>query len=321
MPLEATTGPFGPFLAALNQNAEFSIPASSFWRPVFTELISEGRRLGCNTILTGEGGDEWLQPSRSYAADRLLHLDLPALAGLWRASSRYYSYSRAAAFRDVAYASGGRPLLRALAGTAIGRVAPQHLQRFRRRRAERSVPQWFAPDASVRASIVERNASAVIPAPRLLLAHDLFMSLHRSWFGLTLESYFEIGQRLNVRIRHPLLDDDLLDFAVAVPGAVLMLDSWIKGLARRYVLDRLPELGAAWPAKGNTRPYGLAVIARDGRSAYDALGGARTLSELGVVSFDGFAAAAAQVLEAGDLSRAEDVWEVLSLEAWVRARC
>ena len=55
----------------------------------------------------------------------------------------------------------------------------------------------------------------------------------------------------------------------------------MKGLAAEHVLARLPDLGPRWPTKGNTRPYGQAVIRREGQAAWQLLGDLQSLRILG----------------------------------------
>ena len=223
LPLEETTRPRGPFLAALAQNATFSIPALSFWRPAFTALAAEGKRFGSTTILTGEGGDEWLQPPQHFAADRLRRSTCPLSSLSGGAWDRYYSYSSAAALQDVLYASGARPLIRSLVGSALVGLLPSCSLDSGASGLRRAFPSGLRPTRRYARELVDRITAVSIPSPLGLLERDRSVALDGSWFGLTLESYFEIAQRLESEIRHPLIDDELLGFLCQLSPALLNL--------------------------------------------------------------------------------------------------
>src|SRR5437588_460285 len=66
------------------------------WLPAYSELAREGKRRGCRSILTGGGGDEWLNISPFIAADMLRDLNVVGIYRVWRSMCRSFGRSRPA---------------------------------------------------------------------------------------------------------------------------------------------------------------------------------------------------------------------------------
>ena len=63
--------------------ADRPAPLLNVWHPAYRHLALEGKRRGCQLILTGHGGDEWLDISPYFAADLLRAGDAGGLYRLW----------------------------------------------------------------------------------------------------------------------------------------------------------------------------------------------------------------------------------------------
>ena len=71
LPFDEAAGEPGLFRSALEMNATLSAPLLNPWLPAYRSLARRGRAEGCEVILTGGGGDEWLTVSSFLAADLL----------------------------------------------------------------------------------------------------------------------------------------------------------------------------------------------------------------------------------------------------------
>ena len=136
---------------------------------------------------------------------------------------------------------------------------------------------------------------------------------------LLLESNFAWGRQVGLETLSPLLDVDLNRFLYHVPPEVLSLGDRAKGLAqasleRRIDTGRLPKLRAAF-----FEDFFRTVLVREGWRALAALGGAPILSEMGIVDEKALHVAVHSSYSPPDLGYS-DVWVVLGLEAWLRAR-
>jgi asparagine synthetase B (glutamine-hydrolysing) len=102
----------GALAAALAMSRCLPAPLVRFWRPAYQRLAVEARQRGCRVILTGEGGDDWVELKSSLAADCLRHGDLTTLYRLWRSQVRFYPFGPWALLRELVWDYGARLLLR-----------------------------------------------------------------------------------------------------------------------------------------------------------------------------------------------------------------
>jgi len=286
---------------------------------VFDAVAARAVGDGCRTLLTGDGGDEWLMPAPEWAADRLLHLDLHALRRLWQAASRYYPHGGTRALaRGILWHWGGRPLLGAVAGQGLGRLAPGLLTRERRRRALTGLPGWLAPAPALRRDLTDWLIDRK-PVQRPLSLHTDAKRgwLRQSGLSILMEDMFMTGRRLGAEVRMPLNDPDLVAFLVSLPPAALVEDGRAKAPAGRYLAGRFGS--SAWPPIVYADSVWDLMMERERLDAWGALGRLDALAELGVVDPGAFL----PLLERGSGASgysATRMWEVLSLESWLIAR-
>jgi asparagine synthase (glutamine-hydrolysing) len=308
-------GPRGLLASALELNRGLAAPLFNTWAPAYFALVSDARRHGIDTILTGEGGDEWLGVSPFLAADLILARDVAGLVRMGRTNYRSYRQNWLQVLRSTVWRYGLRPI----AGMAAHTVAPAAWDRSRARRVAGSTPSWVAPDPALRAAQFERALRNLAPArpqggfysreSRVFLDHPL-----TSWL---FEEQYQFGRRLGVRYVHPYWDADLLVQVYRTPPDRLNAGGRSKGLVRQTVARRFPALGFERQRKVSALSFFASTVKSEGPALGEALADFSALGDLGVVDPAG-ARAFMRTSWGGssmDLGRA---WNLVNVESWVR---
>jgi asparagine synthetase B (glutamine-hydrolysing) len=290
--------------------------------PGFDDVIRKAREQGCTTILTGEGGDEWLVPPVAYVADRLRACDLIALSRLGRAWRRYYpGMTGLTLLRFLLWQWGARGLLRASAGSALARWDPKRLRRVRRRRLLDDLPAWVAPDALLRDQLgawwMETTPEV---APRDLYSRSREHLLVHPNISVNFEDAFHGGARHGIPIRMPFYDVDLVEFLYSLDPSVLLHNGQIKWLAQEFLAPRVPQLARRWPKTVYGDALWALVVRSQGLDALSMLGGTEVLENLGIVDGQRLR----ETLEKGsiglDAAEIASLWHALNLESWLGSR-
>jgi len=315
----------GLLYPALELSKSLNAPLLNTWLPAYSALALEGRRRGCQTIITGNGGDEWLTISPYLAADLLRELDFRNTYRLYRSMRRSFKRSRLAWMRNVYWTLGTKPLIMTPAHQFVKSFAPW-LLKFRHqislRPAPWIIPPWLSPDPELRRELKQRReaeherrkqgtSSYYIREVRTALEHPIV-----SW---EFEEMFEVYQRLGVRMLQPFCDADLVDFLYRTPPMSLIYDGRNKGLVRRSLSRRFPELGFDRHRKMEATSFYSSLIYQDGGKIWQNLNGARTLGSLGIIdekvlqpTLDGLLASRREG------RNAHRAWTILNVESWAR---
>jgi hypothetical protein len=186
-------------------------------------------------------------------------------------------------------------------------------------------PPWVAPDPALRAHVAQRVEARFASGRGSPKIDSYYFRDTRSWldapdrwFGE--EENFLVGRSSGVPVRTPFRDPDLIDFLVTIRPLGRSEDGLSKAFLRRRLVRRFPRLGFDRQRKTNLGEAFLDVLARQAGSQFRALGGLKTLADMGVVD----------ARQAGDLlgdtlagtgprARAGFAWIILNLETWVRA--
>jgi hypothetical protein len=134
-----------------------------------------------------------------------------------------------------------------------------------------------------------------------------------------LEETQEFGRRLGVRVLHPFWDVDVIELLYRTPPKLLMVDGVSKSPLRRRLAARFPDLGLERRSKVSARGVFGNLMQQQAKAAWERLGGVRALGQLGVVSSTGVQSMLPAML-AGPTQHTGRVWELLTLETWVRQR-
>jgi asparagine synthetase B (glutamine-hydrolysing) len=308
-------GSQGMLRAALDMSSKWSMPLLNTYYPAYHFLGLEGQQRGYKTILTGGGGDEWLSVSPYYAADLLRRLHLRGLYQLWNNMQRSYPLPRLVLLRNVLWKFGARLLL----GEMVKKRAPWvfHI----RRRLLQSPPRWVAPDPVLRREITQRaEESGGNPDVESLYEREMRRALDHPLVSWEMEEAFESGRRLGMTVRQPFWDAELVELLYRTPPELLDRGGRAKGLVRQMVARRFPGLGFERQKKVLATNFFNARVLQEGKDAWQAMGGASALAQLGIVEEGSLRSTVTGILVRNDRRKAFHIWDVLNLEAWLRTR-
>jgi asparagine synthetase B (glutamine-hydrolysing) len=325
-PFFEATGVNGLLAPAFLMSSTLAAPLKNVWLPAFYQLALEGKRRGCQAVLTGGGGDEWLGVSLTLAADLLRDFDFAGLFRLWQSGRRSFRASSLTIARNLLWNFGVVPLVVPPAHRFVKQVAPWALKLRRRLSpwpAPWDCPKWLARDAELQRQFDLRredeeankghtSGSLYVRQMRRGLDHPLV-----SWM---LEETFEVYQRAGLRILQPFCDPDLLDMLFRTPPFLLIQGGRTKGLVRSSLARRFPTLGFERQRKVEGTSFFASLVYKDAREIWGRLGGAQTLADLGIINEKILSPGVEQLLaqhRVGEL--AYRLWSVLNLETWARA--
>jgi asparagine synthase (glutamine-hydrolysing) len=320
LPLDSTGGGGrGILLSALELGASWPAPLLNLWAPAYQELASLGRRHGCTTILTGTGGDEWLNVTPCLSADLIRRGQLLQLARFVGVFQRSFRMSKVEVLRGALWTFGVRRLI----GSAAAALAPGAWESSRHRREIAKTHPWVAPDAQLRRQMDDRAMRVLPPArpgPGGFYDRELQVALTHPLVAMEYEEHFEFGQRVGATMAHPYLDADLVQLLYGVSPLALTSGGRTKGLVRDAVARRFPDLGFEGHKKVNANSFYRNVLEREGPLAWEKADDVRALADLGLIEPRVFGSVIADLFAGRRPHDNYLVWNVLNLNAWVRAR-
>jgi asparagine synthetase B (glutamine-hydrolysing) len=316
LPFQQAVGDQGLLSAALEVSQGWPAPLFNIWYPAYKTLTAAGAERGAEVIVTGAGGDEWLGVSPFLAADHMRHLDFRGMRDLWKMMHRSYRLTRLASLKSVLWRFGAKPILADLAE----RTTPRVLGAYRYRESRTGTPDWVAPDLDLRSTVLGRAATTAY-APRRAGSFYLRegqISLDHALVSMEMEEVFEGSRRSGLDVRMPYWDPDLVDFLYRTPPAALTEGGLSKGLVRKMLSRRFPQLGFERHKKVLATNYFTGLIIREGPEVWRKMGGAKALSRAGVIEPERLHSWIREVFEGARPSETARVWNLLSLEVWVR---
>jgi asparagine synthetase B (glutamine-hydrolysing) len=318
----------GLLWSALELANVWSQPMWNVWQPLYLHLGRRAKELDCSVVMTGSGGDEWLNVSPQYMADLMRFLNLPGLRRLLRNMVRSYQLPRAHFLRHLIWNSGLRPLL-GLYGSRLGRhLAPNSLRKSMRGRVLRNFPSWVAPDPELKREADRRTELLVekyLTRPEPKGRYGFYSSSFVWYFidtvvSMELEQQFEAAEKTALPVLHPYYDADLIELLLRISPEVLQQGGMEKGLVRNAVARRFPDLQFQRKKKVSALGYWQSMIHGEAPAAWKRLGGASTLINMGIVD----KAVVEPVIQEGFTSdsafKSYPVWDVLCTETWLQSR-
>lgn len=322
MPLELVgfhdaAGAGGLMRRGLALNARLGAPLFNNWMPAYLSLVERGRAAGVDTILTGEGGDEWLGTTPFLAADLWMRGDLPGLVRLARTWRRSYEQTWPRVLRGVIWRYGLRPV----AGRACHAVAPGAWDARRARRVVDARPGWLSRDPALRLEQYERARHHLAEAnpkggfysreSRVVLGHPL-----TSWL---FEEQFTLGRPLGVRYVHPYWDPDLVAHVYRIRPDRLNASNRTKALVRQALDRRFPALGFERQRKVGALDFFSSLVRREAPALAESVADFKGLASLDIVDP---AATRAYLQEAWRATpwHVGAAWNVVNMEHWIRSQ-
>jgi asparagine synthase (glutamine-hydrolysing) len=319
---EDAIGKQGFLQADIELSRELSMPLLNPWLPAYRHLGLVGKGQGCQVILTGGGGDEWLGVSPLLAADLIRSLNFVELYHLWRSNRRSFRLPPLDAARFLLWSCGVRPLLYPAVANGLRRVIPEEVRKSRRQRQRaKSMQVWVAPAPALRQEMEWRaeqgrrdyqvtHESYYLREIRKTLDHPLI-----SW---ELEEISENSRQMGVRVLQPYWDAEIIELLCRTPPNLLNKGGRSKGLVRHGLERRFPNAGFERQKKVSALNFFNNSLLQQGERVWESMGGARALAELGSVDAKLLDAKIHQVLANNQVQEAYRIWEVLVLDAWLR---
>jgi asparagine synthase (glutamine-hydrolysing) len=304
------------FEQSLGLTRELTAPIHNAWLPAYLGLARRAKFEGVRTILTGEGGDEWLTVTPYLSADLIRRGRFLELAQFYGVLRRSYPFPFALA-RHLVFRFGLRPL----AGLAVHRLMPEIHDASRIRRLLASDPSWMVtPDRELRAEQRRRAAGALTPSdpPQGFYLREGQQWQDHALVSWTAEERYEVGKRIGVCFLHPFLDPDVVNMLRRIPPRLLNKGGRSKGVVRATLARRFPTLGLDRQRKVSATSFFHSLIQREKQMLTEVAGNFPALSELGLV--DGRAARAAIGAPLNRGGPAPDrFWLIVNTEMWVRS--
>jgi asparagine synthetase B (glutamine-hydrolysing) len=300
---------------ALNQH--LAAPILNIWQPAYLELARRARLDGVQTIMTGHGGDEWLTVSPFLAADLMHRGAFVELMQLFATFWRSYKLRPHELVRNTFWSYGLRPLV----GLMLHRIMPEAHKRGRPGRMMAGDPIWVAPDREIRLEQrrrVENNMPLSDP-PQGFYLREVRTSIDHTLTSWDLEEQHELSKQVGVRFVHPFWDPDVVELLYRTPPRLLNGGGRSKGLVRRRLARRFPNLELDRQRKVAATSFFKSLLFREGPALADLAGDFPALSSLGVVDGRALRDVVHEELKQPG-PRLQQIWLPLNLEMWLRSR-
>ena len=318
--LDDAVGSKGLLLSACETQIGRPAPILNYYASPYLRLAEEAKTRGCDTIITGNGGDEWLTVTPLYAADLIAAREFRALVRHVQSIRRSFDLSTPRVWSNALWRFGVKLLLMPAMGRALRATAPGLREPYHRRVVRAQVPGWAVPDDDLAATL-ERRALAAWPDPPTdgWYRYELRKGLDHAIVALEMEENFENTRLTGTRTMAPFQDADLVDFLYRVPPDLLDRGGRAKGLVRDELARRFPTLGFERHKKISALSFARDIALEQGERAWKELGGVPALAELGIVDADAIERKVQTILSGRD-DETFRIWDVLNLESWTRSR-
>lgn len=218
-------------------------------------LRALAQQRGCRVLLTGTGGDEWLTGSSHHAADLLRRLCIQPML------RRLGPDTGTSDLRDVA---------RAFVHFGFAPLLPPGLRRgLKILGGHAAVPPWIEPQFARRIGLAERLLTPMDALPFPTLAQtDIYRNLQSGWWAHTAEIEERAASRFGLEERHPLSDQRIVEFTLAIPEEQRWRGPAYKFILRRAMEGLLPSSVGQRLSKAEFSPVLLRTVASLGGSRF-----------------------------------------------------
>lgn len=304
--------------AVVERSRAWPAPLWNLWLPAFLRLGAQGREAGCELVLTGGGGDEWLGVAPHLAADLLRSLRLLAYLRFARYMHRSYAMPLPLLLRNVGWTFG----LKQLVTSARNHLLPAVGYDLDGSRARRALPDWLAPDPVLRRALVERVAEnkrrerLARAAAGSLYEFEGRRSIRHPIVLNEIENKFAMGEEIGVRFFEPYWDADLVGLLYRTPPRILSRGGLAKGLVHRLVREALPGFEIPKQKKVALNSFYRRRVRAEAAAVWRESPGVPALARLGLVDERKFAVLVERLLQGQDAANLWLIPHVLSIEAW-----
>jgi len=232
------------FSASLHLNRIWPHPLAGSLLPLHLLLGTKAKEAGCEVVLSGEGGDEWLDIHYRLAADLISSFNLSGFRQLWQISKDTAHDSWYGTTRRVLGNYGLSPLLQNGLETVLAKTAPGVLRALRRRSAQLDFPRWLSPDNYLRENLYARAEISARKTSHTFYEREIIDTiLDQPLTVLYKEDNFESSRRTGVLMLEPFYDPEVIQFLLRTPPWLRCLGGNHKGLLRQFLHRRHPQLG------------------------------------------------------------------------------
>ena len=278
---------------------------------VLVGVCAELRKRGIRVLLTGEGGDDWMNGSHAHWPDLLLHGRWPTLLREGLAADPKGRWTRG---------------VRAILAEGLGPlVSPRRRRRTLRPHLDfgYTAPAWIRPEWARRARLGDRWRDAPWPPSKGGFAQaQRYQAYALARRHVNVDNGLTYAASQGVELRHPLHDLRLTHFLIGAAGGMLRRASSKKYLLREAMRDTLPEVVRTRTGKANIGPPVIdAVTARLAERPIDSLHCVR-LGWVEAAPLERYHAAHAAWRSGGtpDKMPAEPygpVWNAIAIDLWL----
>jgi len=207
-------------------HCDFAAPSNAaMMRTMESQVVSDGARV----IISGSGGDEWLQ-GQAHAFPE--YLDEGDLAGLYRTFRNEAAY--------LGYGSALKDLARQ---TAVSLVPAEWRQALRtkmreKRRADDVAIEWLAPELRIALREAEEAYEADMPADPIEWSKvNLATSPRRDLSQSVMQRQ---RNQIGIEARHPMFHRSFIEFSLSTPNHIKRRGSLSKVIHRKAMEPYLP---------------------------------------------------------------------------------
>jgi asparagine synthetase B (glutamine-hydrolysing) len=329
IPFDEAVGEMGLISGTLSFTGNFPQPIQNPWRIAYNNLAQRGVDKDCEVILTGIGGDDWLTVNPGYIADLIKNLDVSGSFTFINALRRSFNAPTIPVIRYMLWTIGLRPIIASSGRKTFNRLMPSSFYNYRFKRISRvkETPEWIAPDPQLRQQLDLRTNQTIDEllkrpepsGPYGFYKHDArSTTFSHPMLTLELEEDFEAGKLLGIKLLHPFWDADLIQYLCRIPPRLLLKGGHDKGIVRQTIARRFPNIGFDRQKKVIAGSFIKNTLILEGMEAFKRIGGLQYLIKFGIIQNinDNFIE---KLLIDKDLNENHRVWELLTLEAWLRS--
>lgn len=274
------------------------------------------RAAGVGLMLAGDGGDEIFAGNARY-----------------REQLRYEAVARMPAVLNRALLGGALSPGLPWGGMPPVYRARRFLERAGLHTAERlevynplagrPVAQVLDPDLALAVDpelpVMEARALYDAPSGASSVQRMMHLDLTVTLADNDLRKVGRMCELAGVRVAYPMLDEDLVDFAVRIPGHLQATPFALRRFFRRALEGFLPDATLAKRKHGFGMPFGPWTT-QGGELADMAAESLRSLAGRGFLNRGFVGKALAAVRGRGDPDLGGSVWDLMMLELWLRSR-